>query len=96
MPLLEGRGRWQCTMGWWDKRVEKTRVHPKLYPEMIKQVSFVELLGNEGKKMPVLVSSSFRNLAHKGASYVTEKDVQEEMRRNYRTHQEGGNLCRTA
>jgi len=36
----------------------------------------------------------WRNLADKGARSV-EKDVQEEARRNYRTHQERGNLCRT-
>lgn len=50
---------------------------------MIKRVSLVELLGNEGKKMPVLVRLSFRNLAHKGASFVSEKDAREEARRNY-------------
>lgn len=82
----------KCTLGWWDEAVKKTQVHPKLHLGRINQVSLLELLGNEGKKMPVLVSSSFRNLARKGASFVTEK---EEVKRNYRGHQEGDSPCRT-
>lgn len=32
--------------------------------------------------MPVLISASFRNWVCKGAGYVTERDMQEEGRRN--------------
>lgn len=61
-----------------------------LHSQTMKQISLFELLGNERSKMPVLISTSFRNRVRKGAGYVTGRDTQEEGRKEKLQNPPGG------